>query len=136
MKTPTLAGTRPGGAISAAWAVMNVLGVAGYREKQGLVCRAREKIEAGVKPLGFEVLGKPMLGLVAFRHPEAEALALYAAMRARGWFTSFTSEPPSLHLMLSPKHAEVADAYLADLAAALADVRAGVTAEKVEARYS
>jgi sphinganine-1-phosphate aldolase len=136
MKTPTLAGTRPGGAISAAWAVMNVLGVAGYREKQGLVCRAREKIEAGVKALGFEVLGRPLLGLMAFRHPEADTLALYGAMRAKGWFTSFTVEPPSLHLMLSPKHAEVADAYLADLAAALADVKAGVTAPKVEARYS
>jgi sphinganine-1-phosphate aldolase len=136
MKTPTLAGTRPGGAISAAWAVMNMLGVEGYREKQGLVCATRETIEAGVKALGFEVLGRPLLGLIAFRHPEAETLALYAAMRARGWFTSFTAEPASLHLMLSPKHAEVADAYLADLAAALVDVKAGVKAEKVEARYS
>ncbi|MFN3312128.1 MAG: pyridoxal phosphate-dependent decarboxylase family protein [Hyphomonas sp.] len=136
MKTPTLAGTRPGGAISAAWAVMNVLGIAGYREKQGLVCEARARMEAGVKALGFEVLGKPLLGLMAFRHPGADTLALYSAMRQRGWFTSITAEPPSLHLMLSPKHAEVADAYLADLAASLEDVRAGVTAEKVEARYS
>lgn len=136
MKTPTLAGTRPGGAISAAWAVMNVLGVAGYREKQGLVCATRERIEAGVKALGFEVLGRPLLGLIAFRHPEAETMTLYAAMRARGWFTSFTAEPQSLHLMLSPKHAEVAEDYLRDLGAALADVKAGVTTAKVEARYS
>jgi hypothetical protein len=57
-------------------------------------------------------------------------------MRARGWFTSFTAEPQSLHLMLSPKHAEVAEAYLSDLAASVADVRAGVAAAKVEARYS
>lgn len=136
MKTPTLAGTRPGGAISAAWAVMNVLGIDGYREKQGLVCATRERIQAGAQALGFEVLGRPLLGLIAFRHPEAETMALYAAMRARGWFTSFTAEPQSLHLMLSPKHAEVAEVYLADLGAALADVRAGVTAAKVEARYS
>lgn len=136
MKTPTLAGTRPGGAISAAWAVMNVLGISGYREKQGLVCQTRERIEAGVKALGFEVLGKPLLGLVAFRHPQADTLALYSAMRQRGWFTSFTVEPPSLHLMLSPKHAEVADGYLADLAASLEAVKAGDTAPKVEARYS
>jgi len=136
MKTPTLAGTRPGGAISAAWAVMNVLGVGGYREKQGLVCATRERIEAGVRALGFEVLGRPMLGLVAFRHPEADALALYSAMRAKGWFTSFTAEPQSLHLMLSPKHAEVAEGYLVDLAAALEAVKAGVAGEKVEARYS
>ncbi|MEQ9506000.1 MAG: aminotransferase class V-fold PLP-dependent enzyme [Hyphomonas sp.] len=136
MKTPTLAGTRPGGAISAAWAVMNVLGVAGYREKQGLVCATREKIEAGVRALGFEVLGRPLLGLIAFRHPDVDSLAVYGAMRAKGWFTSFTAEPSSLHLMLSPKHAEVAEAYLADLGAALADVKAGVKAERVEARYS
>ncbi|NJN52018.1 MAG: aspartate aminotransferase family protein, partial [Gammaproteobacteria bacterium] len=30
MFTPTMAGTRPGGAIAAAWAVMNYLGVEGY----------------------------------------------------------------------------------------------------------
>lgn len=136
MKTPTLAGTRPGGAISAAWAVMNVLGISGYREKQDLVCQTRERIEDGVRALGFEVLGRPLLGLVAFRHPEADTLALYSAMRQRGWFTSFTVEPPSLHLMLSPKHAEVADDYLADLAACLQAVKAGNTAPKVEARYS
>ena len=136
MKTPTLAGTRPGGSISAAWAVMNVLGVAGYREKQGLVCETRALMEDGVKALGFEVLGKPLLGLMAFHHPEADTLALYSAMRQRGWFTSITAEPPSLHLMLSPKHAEVADTYLADLAASLEDVRAGVAAPKAEARYS
>ncbi len=136
MKTPTLAGTRPGGAISAAWAVMSVLGIEGYREKQGLVCATRERMEAGVKALGFEVLGKPLLGLMAFRHPEADSLALYSAMRARGWFTSITAEPPSLHLMLSPKHAEVAGDYLDDLAQSLADVQAGIAAPKAEVRYS
>ena len=136
MKTPTLAGTRPGGAISAAWAVMNVLGIEGYREKQGLVCATRERMEAGVQALGFEILGRPLLGLMAFRHPGADTLALYSAMRARGWFTSITAEPPSLHLMLSPKHAEVADAYLDDLAASLKDVMAGIRAPKAEARYS
>lgn len=136
MKTPTLAGTRPGGAISAAWAVMNVLGIEGYREKQGLVCATRERMEAGVRALGFEVLGKPLLGLMAFRHPAADTLALYSAMRARGWFTSITAEPPSLHLMLSPKHAEVAGDYLDDLAQSLADVQAGIAAPKAEARYS
>ncbi|HMO43378.1 MAG TPA: pyridoxal-dependent decarboxylase, partial [Phenylobacterium sp.] len=47
MVTPTLAGTRPGGAIAAAWAVMNVLGEAGYRAKHAEVIAAREAIEAG-----------------------------------------------------------------------------------------
>lgn len=136
MKTPTLAGTRPGGAISAAWAVMNVLGEDGYREKQGLVCATRERVEAGVKALGFEVLGNPVLGLIAFRHPEHDSFALYSEMYRKGWFTSITIDPPSLHLMLSPKHAEMIDTYLSDLAASVETVRAGKEGAKVEARYN
>ncbi|AWW73874.1 aspartate aminotransferase family protein [Erythrobacter sp. KY5] len=136
MKTPTLAGTRPGGAISAAWAVMNVLGVEGYREKQGLVCETRERAEEGLAKLGFEVLGNPMLGLIAFRHPEHDSFALYSEMYRKGWFTSITIDPPSLHLMLSPKHAEVIDQYLDDLREACETVAAGKEGEKVEARYN
>lgn len=119
MITPTLAGTRPGGAIAAAWAVMNFLGVEGYRAKQRDVTAAREKIEAGVTKLGFRVLGRPQLGIVSFAHDETDALALYARMHKRGWFTAALLEPRALHLMLSPKHLEVADQYLADLEASL-----------------
>ncbi|MEL6286772.1 MAG: aspartate aminotransferase family protein [Pseudomonadota bacterium] len=136
MKTPTLAGTRPGGAIAAAWAVMNYLGVDGYRRLQGKVCETRERLEAGVRALGFEVLGTPMLGLVAFRHPDHHSFAIYGEIYRRGWFTSVTKEPPSLHLMLSPKHAEVIDDYLTDLAASVEAVAAGTDGPKVEARYS
>ncbi|MXO81801.1 aminotransferase class V-fold PLP-dependent enzyme [Altererythrobacter aestiaquae] len=136
MLTPTLAGTRPGGAISAAWAVMNVLGVEGYREKQGLVCTARERAEAGIKALGFEVLGNPVLGLIAFRHPGHDNFAIYSEMYRKGWFTSITTQPPSLHLMLSPKHAEVIDDYIADLGECAEIVAAGEQGAKVEARYS
>ena len=115
---------------------MNTLGIDGYRAKQGLVCQTRERIEAGVKRLGFDVLGNPLLGLVAFRHPDHHAFALYGEIYRRGWFTSVTKEPPSLHLMLSPKHADVVDAYLADLEAGLAAVAGGVDGPKVDARYS
>lgn len=136
MVTPTLAGTRPGGAISAAWAVMNFLGVAGYRAKQGLVTGARERIEAGVRALGFTVLGVPQLGIVAFSHDQVNCLAVWAKLRERGWFTSTTSEPAGLHLMLSPFHAEVADVYLADLEWALGAVKAAAAPAAAEARYS
>jgi len=138
MKTPTLAGTRPGGAISAAWAVMNYLGIDGYKRLQGQVCETRKRVEEGVKRLGFEVLGDPMLGLIAFRHPDYHAFAIYGEIYRRGWFTSVTKEPPSLHLMLSPKHTDFIDDYLTDLEASLKAVAGAADAEKlkVEARYS
>ncbi len=122
MVTPTLAGTRPGGAIAAAWAVMHFLGVDGYREKQRAVVSARERIEAGATRLGFRVLGKPQLGILAFTHDSVDPLQVHAKMMQRGWFTAANLEPRSIHLMLSPKHNEVAEQYLADLEASLRDV--------------
>ncbi len=115
MTTPTLAGTRPGGAIAAAWAVMNFLGVEGYRVRHGQVTRAREQIEAGVRERGFTVIGAPQLGIVAFTHPEVDGLAILGKLYQRGWVTSAITEPRGLHLMLSPVHLSVADQYLADL---------------------
>jgi glutamate/tyrosine decarboxylase-like PLP-dependent enzyme len=133
MVTPTLAGTRPGGAISAAWAVMHFLGVEGYRAKHALVTQARETIAAGVEALGFRVLGDPQLGILAFTRDDTDCVALWAKLRERGWFTGVTTEPKSLHLMLSPVHAGVADEYIADVRWALGEVGGGA---KVEARYS
>jgi sphinganine-1-phosphate aldolase len=135
MITPTLAGTRPGGAISAAWAVMNYLGVEGYREKHRMVTEAREAVEAGVRTLGFEVLGQPKLGIVAFTHKEADVFTIYRNMYRKGWFASLTTEPPALHLMLSPFHRQVVDEYLADLAACL-EAAGDEKTEGFEARYS
>ena len=136
MVTPTLAGTRPGGAIAAAWAVMNFLGVEGYRAKHAQVTDAREKIEAGVKALGFSVIGKPQLGLIAFTRNDIDCMAVWGKLFERGWFTSLTTEPKGLHLMLSPFHLQVADTYLADLAWAVDEVRAGTKGAAREARYS
>ena len=136
MVTPTLAGTRPGGAISSAWAVMTYLGVDGYCLRQGQVVRAREAIEAGARSLGFQVIGRPVLGLMAFWHPDAPALAIWTRLRERGWFTSLTTEPMALHLMLSPFHESVAGAYLDDLAWALNAARSEVSPPAAEARYS
>lgn len=125
MVTPTLAGTRPGGAIAAAWAVMNYLGVDGYRARHARVTDARERLEAGVRARGYEVVGEPKLGLVAFRKAGVDSIGLWKALHARGWFSSLTTEPASIHLMLSPVHGDVIDDYLADLELAERDASSG-----------
>jgi sphinganine-1-phosphate aldolase len=136
MITPTLAGTRPGGAISAAWAVMNYLGIAGYCHKHKQVTDAREAVQAGVKQLGFEILGTPQLGIVAFSHPDMDVFAIYKQMYRKGWFTSLTTQPKALHLMLSPFHSQVTHTYLDDLKDSVEIVRAGNSDAVKEARYS
>jgi len=123
METPTFAGTRPGGAIACAWAVMNFLGEEGYRAKARDVVAAREGIEAGVRAMGMEVLGQPQLGITGFRSTEVDTHAVADGMRARGWFSARIQKPQAIHLMLSPAHVETTGAYLADLAEVVEDVR-------------
>ncbi len=135
MTTPTLAGTRPGGAIAAAWAVLRHFGRAGYVEKAKDVIAAREAIAGGAAKFGFETVGDPKLGLVALAHAEKDALAIADAMRTCGWVSARTGSPPAIHLMLQPAHVAVVDAYLTDLAETTA-AAPKATSEKGQGLYA
>jgi len=137
MTTPTAAGTRPGGAIASAWAVMQYLGVEGYREKTRIVTDTRERLARGVERLGLRVLGRPQLGILAYGADDLDIFALWGRLARRGWMTALTTEPRGIHLMLSPAHAQVLDAYLADVEQAVAEVRASrESGTGVRARYA
>jgi glutamate/tyrosine decarboxylase-like PLP-dependent enzyme len=138
MSTPTLAGTRPGGAIASAWAVLNYLGVDGYREKARQVCDTRAKLADALRAMDSMVVhGDPQLGLMSYGSTRLDPFAIWGAMVRRGWFSGLTTEPRGIHQMLSPAHAGVADEYIADLTACVADVAAsGATAKDTQARYA
>ena len=126
MATPTMAGTRPGGAIAAAWAVMHYLGCEGYREKAQIVTETRDKYQRGLEAIGgFRFWGRHQLGLLAFGSDEFDIFAVAEGMRDRGWMSAGLRRPKGMHLMLSPGHADAADAYLADMADTVAEVRSG-----------
>ena len=138
MTTPTMAGTRPGGAIASAWAVMNYLGVEGYREKARQVTETRAKLMRAIDAMPeLRTYGDPQLGLFIYGSESLDAFAVWGGMTRRGWFTGLTTAPRAIHLMLSPAHARVADEYLADLRASVAEVAAkGERAEGTQARYA
>lgn len=138
MHTPTAAGTRPGGAIAGAWAVMRYLGVAGYRAKAKMVTDTRRKLMDGLREIeGLHVWGDPRLGLFAYGAVDLDIFAVWKRLMERGWFTGLITEPRGIHLMLSPAHAEVADEYLGDLRDAAGAVRsAGESAADTRARYA
>ncbi len=122
MTTPTVAGTRPGGAIASAWAVMHYLGEAGYRKRASQMIGAREKLTAGMEGLGLRVFGDPRLSLFSFGAQVGDDLPIFLVwktMHDRGWFSGVVQNPDGIHLMLSPSHAKVADEYIADLADAV-----------------
>ena len=123
---PTFAGTRPGGAIAAAWAVMHFLGAEGYRRIAAVVMEARERLVAGLARIeGLHLWGRPDLWAVAYGSEDVDIHVVADAMTTRRWSVGRVRTPPGIHLMLTPVHAPIVEAYLADLEAAVAAVRVG-----------
>jgi len=113
MVTPTAAGTRPGGAIASAWAVLHYLGIEGYRAKARIVTDTREKLMRGIEAIeGLRNFGDPKLALFSYGADDIDIFAVWKRLLERGWFTGLVQEPRAIHLMLSPAHSEVADEYL------------------------
>ena len=137
MRTPSAAGTRPGGAIASAWAVLHYLGEDGYRDKTRQVTRTRERLETAIDDLDeLRVVGRPQLGLIAYTSDTIDIHAVAERLSDRGWFSPRLDDPPAVHLMLSPEHAGVIDLYISDLRDAVRRVAAsGARARATAAHY-
>ncbi len=124
--TNTLVGTRAGGAIAAAWAVMNYLGEAGYLRVTERILATRRAYEDGLIRLGLKVWGRPELGILAYGSERHDIQAIGERLASKGWLVGYLTEPMGIHLMLNLTHEPVVDAYLADVAWAMET--AGATA--------
>ena len=137
MITPTAAGTRPGGAIASAWAVLHYLGEDGYREKARQVIRTRDRLEAAIDDIEeLHVVARPQLGLIAYTSDTIDIYAVADRLSENGWFSPRLDDPPAVHLMLSPEHDRVIDRYIADLRAALRRAPASGRTKRSAARYN
>jgi len=135
--TETLTGTRAGGAVAAAWALMQTLGRAGYRKIARDLMLMRDAYVEGIEKIpGFRVYGKPHLTLLGFGAADLDMSRVAEGLQKRGWVPGMLKDPPGLHLMMSLLHAEARADYLRDLAASAAEVRATSGKAKIEAVYS
>lgn len=133
---PTVQGTRSGGLLAQAWAVLRHLGDDGYTALARQVARAADELLPGLRATdGVRVLGEPAGSLVAFTVTDPAGtpdlgLVLQVAdeMRERGWYLqpqlSYAGLPPNLHLTLTPATGDRVPALLADLARSIAAARA------------
>ncbi len=128
--SPNIQGTRAGMPMAAAWAVMNHLGIDGYKRLTKLTIDARDRIEAGVRATpGLTVLGKPDAQLLAItadpgHETTIDIFALGDALLARGWFHDRQAPPDTLHATISAGNAPVVDEYLSDLRECVSEVAA------------
>ncbi|HEU5301567.1 MAG TPA: aminotransferase class V-fold PLP-dependent enzyme [Acidimicrobiia bacterium] len=129
-----MAGARPAAPIATAWAVLTHLGIDGYTEIMRGLMETVAKVRAAVDAMpDVEVVGDPIGPVLALRSDTIDLYAVGDVMDAKGWNLNRNVDPPGLHLMLSPVHAEAVDDLIADLTDAVA--HHGTSAGK-EIRYS
>ena len=118
-------GTKGGGSIAAAWAVMRYLGEEGYLRLTRIARQATETLIAGLRSMpGVRVLGEPDATLVAFTIDDADPFAIGDALWRRGWYVDQQRPPPSLHCTVNAVHASRIADFLGALAESLDEVRA------------
>jgi glutamate/tyrosine decarboxylase-like PLP-dependent enzyme len=134
----TFGGSRPGGAIAAAWAVMRYLGIEGYVRIAKQIMAARDRMIDGIGAIaGLHIVGKPELAVLSYSSDELDMFAVAERLGDKGWFVTPMSEPPGIHLgMLTLAHVPIVDEYLVDLAVAVEMVRTGeLTASSRDVSY-
>jgi glutamate/tyrosine decarboxylase-like PLP-dependent enzyme len=121
-------GTKGGGPMAAAWAVMHHLGDEGYLRLAADARRATEQIVAAVRSMPELVLrAEPDAMLLSFGAADPTALDVFAvadALWRRGWYVDRQGPPPSLHLTVNAVHADKVESFLADLRASIDEVTA------------
>lgn len=137
--TPSMTGTRPGGAIAAAWAVLRYLGQDGYRRLVGQALAYMDRFRAGIDAIpGLRVLGDPAMTVFGYTSDTLDIFAIAKGLTERGWMV-FPDEWPvrAIRFMQSPGHEPYIDRYLADLREVADLVRSGaLTADGGRARYT
>lgn len=119
-------GTKSGGAIAAAWAVMHFLGDDGY-------LRLTQSARVATEKLAHHISGHPHVSLLAqpdalllsFIAKDPQRLNVYAVadeMWKRGWYVDRQEPPQSLHCTVNAVHESVIDAMLIDLDACILSV--------------
>ncbi|MEP7115545.1 MAG: aminotransferase class V-fold PLP-dependent enzyme, partial [Ilumatobacteraceae bacterium] len=119
-------GTKGGGSMAAAWAVMHHLGNDGYMR---LTAAAREACldlgEAVVAIPELAIRAEPQVTLLAFGAADEGQLDIFAVAEAlwrRGWYVDRQGPPPSLHCTVSAVHDGKIDSFVADLRASIDEV--------------
>ena len=129
--TATLLGTRPGGAVAAAWAGMQHLGQAGYLKNAKAMLDATDQLRADLEAIPeIEIIGKPCMNILAFatkkNKPDIYIVADY--MEQQGWVVDRQQLPPSVHLTVFPYNIPVIGKYIEDLKAAISWAKANPAA--------
>lgn len=120
-------GTRSVGPAAAAWTAMSALGVQGYRELVHGVMETTRRLQEGLAEVGLQVIGQPPMGVFAVTG-DLSVPAVAKRLEERRWWIDTLDTPPAIHFVVFPRHAAVAEEFLADVRAAAEEAAGDDTA--------
>jgi glutamate/tyrosine decarboxylase-like PLP-dependent enzyme len=124
--TQTFGGTRAGGAIAAAWAVMRYLGEEGYLRIVAQSLRLTRAFIDGINAItGLEVWGDPVMNKFGYGSRVLDITAVADQLESRGWYVGRQQDPPGINMHVLPVHQPIVEEYLRDLAEATERVASG-----------
>lgn len=134
--TSTFCGTRPGGAVSAAWAVLNHMGTAGFERAARNLSSLVDSYVAGLTAIdGIEMCAKPDVTILNFTSKAFDMYAVAEQMQKRDWLPGLTRTPRGMQTMLAMHHAPIREKYLADMRESVAAVKEAGTVGTIKATY-
>jgi glutamate/tyrosine decarboxylase-like PLP-dependent enzyme len=120
--SPTFMGSRPGGAIAAAWAALRGLGREGYLAIAEELMEGVKQLKKGLTELPeIQILGDPCMNIIAFNtknnHPDIFVIA--DQLEHQGWMVDRQQMPNCIHLTVMRNNIPVINTYLRDLRGAI-----------------
>lgn len=125
--SPAILGTRSGGPLAAAWAVMEHLGEEGYLRLTSAAFDARVKLQHRIEAIdALAIRGAPETTLIAFGS-NRRAVDIYAVAdelwKRHGWYCDRQTPPDSLHCTVNAVHAALVEEFADDLATCVTDLQ-------------
>lgn len=118
-------GTKSGGPIASAWAVMQHLGEDGYLRLTETARRSLLRLRSRLEEVpGLVVFGDTPATLVSFGFDDVDPFAVADVLGRDGWYADRQGPPASLHCTVHAGHEATVDAFADAVADAVDEVRA------------
>lgn len=120
--SPGIAGSRPGALIAACWASLIRMGDNGYIDACVKIVGTAKKIAERIRETPaldseLEILGRPLVSVVAFTSKKLNIYDIYDGMTAKGWHLNALQDPPAIHVAVTMPIIKVWETLMTDLEA-------------------
>ncbi|KAK3371677.1 pyridoxal phosphate-dependent transferase [Lasiosphaeria ovina] len=137
--SPGIAGSRPGALIAACWASLVTVGEAGYLASCEQIVGSAKKLAERIRDTPalaaeLEIMGKPLVSVVAFRARNLDVYDISDGMTARGWHLNALQNPPAIHVAMTLPLSKVWERLAADLEAVVEEEREKERVRTVEGK--